>query len=101
MSSDQSLDYNPRDLEMVREITPEGFREWIEQKIGALGKSARDILDRLPNPHVLLAPLLQAMAAGDSLWLCQSKKRGVLYGNEGIALVRDGQPVIYMRFVNY
>lgn len=49
----------------------------------------------------MIAPLLDAMVTGDTLWLCRSKHRGVLYGHEGIALVRDRQPIIYLPVVNY
>lgn len=92
------LDCSPDDVELVQEITPEGFGDWIAQKI-EYEFGAREFLDRVPAPHVLLSPLLDAMAAGDCLWLCRSKHRGVLHGNEGVALVRDGQPILYLRVI--
>ncbi len=99
MSANRRLHHNPSDLELVQETTPEGFGEWIGETI-TRDFGARDFLDRLPDPRALLSPLLDTMAPGDSLWLCRSKHRGVLYGNEGIAPVRDGQPIIYLRVID-
>jgi len=101
MTHDPRLHYDRKDLELVQETSPEDFREWVIQKIGGLGGLPRDLVDRLPDPRVELAPLLDAMIAGDSLWLCRTKKMAPLYGNEGIALVRDGRPIIYLRAYNY
>lgn len=102
MSSNDRLRYNPVDLELVRETTPQDLREWIVRTIERMaGKVPADLLDRLPDPHVVIAPLLDAMVTGDTLWLCRSKHRGVRYGHEGIALVRDRQPIIYLPVVNY
>ncbi len=77
MSTDRRLHCNPSDLELLHETNPEGFGEWIAETMLDFG--ARDLIDRLPDPHVLLSPLMDAMATGDSLWLCRSKHRGALW----------------------
>ncbi|MGH6808619.1 MAG: hypothetical protein ACREEJ_17535 [Ensifer adhaerens] len=98
MSAHLRLRYNPTDLELLQETTPEDSRDWNFQQLGGV---PQHIVDRLPGPEVELAPLLDAMMPMDSLWLCRSQKVGPLYGNSGVALVRDGQPILYMRLLNY
>ncbi len=72
------LDCNPDDVELVRKTTPEGFGDWIAQKI-EYEFAAREFLERIPAPRVLLSALLDAIAAGDTPWLRRSKQRGVLH----------------------
>ncbi|SCM79590.1 hypothetical protein KL86PLE_90534 [uncultured Pleomorphomonas sp.] len=48
-----------------------------------------------------LSPLYDEMRDSDRLWLCRSREIGLLYGHEGIALVRDGRPIVYIRVVQY
>lgn len=95
------LDRNPGDLELVEETTPDKFREWLIEKVGEFGRFPLDFVERLPDPRARLAPLLDSMTTGDSLWLCRTKRRGPLYGNEGVALVRDGKPILYVRVIQY
>jgi hypothetical protein len=101
MSSDNRLRHNPEDLELVRETMPQDVKEWVARTIERMaGKVSAGLLHRLPDPHGALLPLLDAMVTGDALWLCRSRQRGVLHGHQGIALVRDGQPIIYLPVVN-
>ena len=95
------LHYNPTGLDLLQEATPEGSLEWVLQQFGGPENLPEHIVERLRIPEVALAPLLDAMTNGDELWLCQSEKLGPLLGHKGIALVRDGQPIIYMRVINY
>jgi hypothetical protein len=48
-----------------------------------------------------LSPIFDEMQDGDSLWLCQSRFRAPLIGHEGVALVRDKRPLIYIRVLNH
>jgi hypothetical protein len=98
MRVDRSVRYNPTDLELLPQTTPQDARDWIFQQFGGV---PQDIVNRFPGPEVALAPLLDVMTPGDALWLCRSRKRAPLYGNAGVALVRDGQPILYMRLLNY
>lgn len=95
--------YSPTnlDLDIVQKTTPSEFVEWVIRKFGdSLPKS---IVDRF-RAHPIdeeLAPMLNALEDGDALWLCKSRKMGPLYGHEGVALVRNGRPLIYLRVIDY
>lgn len=101
MSNNTRLYHNPLDVELVKEITPKDFQEWITQKLGGIDSLPQHIVDYLSNPEAHLAPLLDVMTPGDTLCLCRSQKIGPLYGHEGVALVRDGRPILYLRAVDY
>ncbi|OJF92295.1 hypothetical protein AX760_06140 [Pararhizobium antarcticum] len=92
---------NPVGVELVQETTLSGFRDWFIHRFGGLDQLPQVFVDLLNKPEVLLAPLLDELQPGDKLWLCRSLKIGVLYGHEGIALVRDRQPLIYLRVIDY
>ncbi|NUS69193.1 MAG: hypothetical protein HOQ41_12630 [Ensifer adhaerens] len=65
MSSDNRLRHNPEDLELVRETMPQDVKEWVAQTIERMaGKVSAGLLDRLPDPHGALLPLLDAMGDG-------------------------------------
>ncbi|OCP17770.1 MULTISPECIES: hypothetical protein [unclassified Ensifer] len=98
MASNLRLHCNPTNLELVRETSPEDARDWLFQQLGGV---PQHIVERFPDPEIVFAPLLDAMTPGDSLWFCRSQKKGPLYGEAGVALVRDGQPILYMRLLNY
>jgi hypothetical protein len=92
----------PSGLELIEETTLDGFRDWQIQLFGGqLGGLPQPLIDAINDPATTLAPLLRGMRPGDQLWLCRSEKRGPLYGHEGIAVVRDGRPMIYMCIWNY
>lgn len=93
---------NPAGLELVEQATLSGFREWTIQMLGGrLNGLPQNAVDAVNNPKSMLAPLLDLMQPGDQLWRCRSEKRGPLYGHEGVAVVRDGRPILYMRMLNY
>lgn len=95
------LIHNPVGLELVQETTLSGFRYWCVHLFGELDRFPQDVVERLNKPEAILAPLLDDLQSGDELWLCRSLERGALYGHEGIALVRNGQPLIYLLIINY
>lgn len=88
----------PTDIVLVVEMSLPQISSW-------LARLAEDMPDRVPPHQDLdalkkdLAPLYDEMRAGDSLWLCQSIVMGPGHGHVGLALVRDGQPVVYIRVV--
>ncbi len=97
MSDDWNINYSPTGLELVEEITPAGFRDRLIAFVGgAMEGFPPRLIDRISNPEQELSPLLKEMVEGDQLWWCQSEKRAVLIGNEGVAVVRDGRPIAYM-----
>ena len=85
----------------MHETSVEGVTEWALTSVGDPG-SFPDVTGRIRDgiPKAL-APLLEHMTEGDTLWWCRSTKRGPLYGHEGVALVRQGGPVIYLLMLNY
>ncbi|MGO4194247.1 hypothetical protein AB4Z13_02650 [Rhizobium sp. YAF28] len=92
----------PSGLELVEETTQDGFRDWMIQMLGGrLGGLPQPLIDAVNDPATMLAPLLKVMRPGDQLWRCRSEKRAPLYGHEGIAVVRDGRPVLYMHIWQY
>lgn len=98
----EKLTYDPIGLELVAEVTPATFRDWIIQLVGGrLEGLPQNVIDGVNDPEAQLAPLLAEMLPGDQLWRCRSKRRGPLYGHEGVALVREMQPIIYMHIWNY
>lgn len=95
------LIHNPVGLELVQETTLSGFRDWCVHRFGGFDGFPQNVLERLNKPEAILAPLLDDLKSGDELWICRSLERGVLYGHEGIALVRNGQPLLYLLIINY
>ena len=72
------------------------LKEEIEAVVDVLA-SLRSRIETLSYPGK--AQLYEELRDGDSLWLCRSRVIGPLHGHEGIALVRDKQPVIYIRII--
>jgi hypothetical protein len=102
MNSNLKIVFEPTGLELVNEISPPGFRDWMIQFMGGrIDNFPQAFIDAVNNPEAELAPLLSEMLLGDRLWRCRSEERGPLYGHEGVAVVRDGRPVVYMRAINY
>lgn len=95
------LVYDPIGLELIAEMTPASFREWNIQMLGGrLEGLPQSVIDGVNDPEAQLAPLLAKMLPGDQLWRCR-KWREPLIGHEGIALVRQMRPIIYIRMWNY
>ena len=100
MLSPSSVKPDPKDIVRVIEVTLPQISSWILQCGGLPEYIARLVRD-LDVLKKGLAPLYDEMQEGDSLWLCRSDQIGPLYGHEGIALVRDGRPVVYVRIVQH
>ncbi|MGP4690083.1 hypothetical protein [Agrobacterium cavarae] len=95
------LVYDPIGLELIAEMTPASFREWNIQMLGGrLEGLPQSVIDGVNDPEAQLAPLLAELLPGDQLWRCR-KWREPLIGHEGIALVRQMRPIIYIRIRNY
>lgn len=95
------LHYDPSDLELLEETTPEGFVAWFIERCGGIDSLPESLIEKLHHPETELAPLLDPMMPGDTLWLARSRVIAPLWGHEGIALVRDGRPIVYLRVMNY
>jgi hypothetical protein len=48
-----------------------------------------------------IARLQKGTETGDQLWLCCSRHLGVLYGNRGLGIVRNGQIIRYESIVKF
>lgn len=92
---------NPDDIELVREVSLRQVSDWL---LSFIGDGPHPLVDRIRDLEALkehFSPILSRMQEGDTMWLARSQRRGALYGHEGIALVRDGQPAEYMRVWNH
>jgi hypothetical protein len=83
------------DIELLQETTPQDYRAWHMELIGGL--LPNDLRDRMPSPEEELMTLLDRMQPGDQLWLARSRvyEPGILIGNLGVAVVRNGVPIWY------
>ncbi|RFB79048.1 hypothetical protein [Methylovirgula sp. 4M-Z18] len=101
MFSPKDVRREPTDIEMVQEVTLQQLSDWLLRLFGALPEHLlqhfRD-LEALKNG---LSPIFNEMRDGDSLWLCQSRFRAPLWGHEGVALVRDNRPIVYILMMNH
>lgn len=103
MFSPDRVHRDPKDIALVIQVSLQQISGWLLYQFEGLGlpdhlmQHIRD-LDLLKQG---LAPLYDEMLDGDSLWLCRSRSIGPLYGNEGIALVRNRRPIIYLRVLDY
>jgi hypothetical protein len=103
IASDSSVKRNPTDLKLIREVTLQQYSNWLMEKFEGLIQS-QEIIEKiqdLDKQRIYLSPIFDEMRDGDSLWLSQSQQIGPLYGHEGIALVRDQHPLIYIRIIVY
>ncbi|MFN4016409.1 MAG: hypothetical protein ACK4JB_13805 [Reyranella sp.] len=97
----QQVRSNPDDIELVREVSLWQVSDWL---LSFMGEAPNPLADRIRDLEALrehFSPILGRMQEGDTMWLARSKQRGALYGHEGIALVRNGQPAEYMRVWNH
>lgn len=101
MFSPSSVKRDPKDIVLVIEVTLPQISNWILHQCGGLPEYLARLVRDLDVLKKGLAPLYDEMQEGDSLWLCRSEQIGPLYGHEGIALVRDGRPVVYIRMVQH
>ncbi|GLS20166.1 hypothetical protein GCM10007874_31830 [Labrys miyagiensis] len=96
-----AVKYWPRDVELIEEVSLQQFSEWLLLRVERLPDHLLQRIRDLESLKGGLTPILSEMRGGDSLWLCQSRLREPLQGHEGVALVRDDQPVVYIRVLNY
>lgn len=92
---------NPDDIELVREVSLQQVSDWL---LSFIGDGPHPLVDRIGDLEALkehFSPILSRLQEGDAMWLARSQRRGALYGHEGIALVRNGQPTEYMRVWNH
>lgn len=71
--------------------------DWL---LSFIGEGPHPLVDRVRDLESLkehFSPILNRMQEGDTIWLARSQRRGPLYGHEGLALVRNGQPAEYVR----
>lgn len=97
----QQVRSNPDDIELVREVSLRQVSDWL---LSFMGEPPDPLADRIRDLEALkehFSPILSRMEEGDTMWLARSQRRGALYGHEGIALVRNGEPVEYMRVWNH
>jgi hypothetical protein len=92
---------DPKDITLVIEVTLQQISDWVVYQAEGLPNHLMQRMHDLAELKKGLSPLYDEMRDGDSLWLCRSHEIGPLYGHEGIALVRNRQPVIYIRVVQY
>lgn len=96
-----SVKRDPEGLALVVEVTLPQISSWLMHQFEDLPEHLLQHIRDLDLLKKALAPLYDEMADGDSLWLCRSRQIGPPHGHEGIALVREGRPIIYVRLVAY
>lgn len=84
------------DLVLLERTTVEGVIIWLLE----LTRNFEAELITRETPKKLL-PLTDQMLGQDELWLCRSRRIGPLYGHRGVALVRDGEIIQYVNFINH
>jgi hypothetical protein len=88
------------ELALVERTTMEGIFEWEVQRFrkfrGAKGPLPPEAKEKSAE---FLRPLTEQMQANDELWFARSRKIGPLYGNEGVALVRNGEIIGYKKYI--
>lgn len=92
---------DPTDVALVVEVTLPKISSWLMHHFESQDLPEH-LLQHIRDPDLLkktLAPIYDDMRPGDSVWLCHSREIGPLHGHEGVALVRDGRPIVYIRFV--
>lgn len=92
---------DPEGLALVVEVTLPQISSWLMHRFEDLPEHLMQHIRDLELLREALAPLYGEMREGDSLWLCRSREIGHSHGHEGIALVRGGRPVVYVRAVQY
>lgn len=96
-----SVQRDPEGLALVIEVSLPQISSWLLHQFEDLPEH---LLRHIRDPDLLrdmLSPLYDEKRDGDSLWLCRSHRAGAAHGHEGVALVRDGKPVIYLRMTQH
>lgn len=90
----------PKDVELIREVSLEDLSSWLAEHFEGLPQFQERVRD-LTELRDILSPIFNEMRDGDEVWVCQSQRRAPLFGHEGVALVRVGRPVLYVRVIQY
>lgn len=85
----------PKDLIPIKEVTLDDISLLLIEFWGD-GFLEEIIFD----PSKLIGPLLREKEEGDQLWYC-STRIGPLCGHRGIALMRKGVPLLYIKFMQH
>jgi hypothetical protein len=98
-----SIHRDPEDIVLVRELTLQQLSDWMLQQYEIFRLPERYLklfrdFDRLKSG---LSPIFKEMREGDTIWVAESRLRASLWGHEGIALVRNSRPVVYIRMRNF
>jgi hypothetical protein len=101
MFSPKQVHRNPADIELVREVTLQEISDWFLEIFAPLSEQILSSIRDLDAVKEGLSPIYKEMKNGDTIWLCRSIRRAPLIGNEGVALVRNEQPLIYIRVIQY
>jgi hypothetical protein len=82
---------------LLERTNPQRYREWLLALIGGVENLPVEFRDRIPAPEEELKSLLARMLPGDELWLARSRRfePTALIGDQGIAVVRNGDAVWY------
>ncbi|WP_026792247.1 hypothetical protein [Pleomorphomonas oryzae] len=95
-----SVKRDPEGLALVVEVTLPQISSWLMHQFEDLPEHLLQHIRDLDLLKKALAPLYDEMADGDSLWLCRGRPTGP-HADEGVALVREGRPILYMRMVSH
>lgn len=100
MFSPNAVRREPTDIELIQEITLRWLSDWLIQRAEGLPEHLLQRIRDLAALRDSLSAIFNDMREGDSIWLCQSRVRAPLWGHEGVALVRDNRPIVYIRIQN-
>ena len=85
------------DLVLVHPADEESVIQWLTAMLGGavwlehVTRSTQELFARIGN----------MMETGDTVWRCRSRHIGVLFGNEGLAIVRNGEIIHYENVITY
>jgi hypothetical protein len=99
--SETSVQRDPEDIELVHEVTLRQLSDWLLRLMDGLPEHYLELVRDLDALKSGLSPIFKEIQEGDTIWLGKSRLRGPLWGHEGIALVRDNRPIVYIRAVDY
>ena len=99
MFSPTAVKRDPVDIELVKEVTLQQLSDWLMLHFEGLPRHLVEPIRDLEALKRGLSPIYDELCDGDSIWLCRSLIIGPLHGHEGVALVRDKRPVIYIRVI--
>lgn len=100
-SSSRQVRRNPKDIVLTKEVTLQEIADWLLKIFGPSSEHISSDVRDLDMLKEKLSPIYSELKDGDQVWLCCSQVRGPLTGHEGVALVRNGQPVIYKKIIQY